>query len=283
MNYKNSQKNIQYLYRYLRFPNSKDREYTDKIRRLEDIFVHNQLFFPSPCTFNDPFDSKVLFTFDGSDTEDFREYLDGYYRHYNPMKSDEDIKKMVAETVKTNFFDDDTWRQEQIKIFKQILEEESSKLGVISLSEKPDDILMWAHYADGHKGLCLQFDKIKLDSLINCYCDKVDYRKVYPSFKEFIHLPDEDRGKFLLLTKSDHWEYEQEWRLIIMPEENTANLGSRYLKYPEQMLTSVIFGCEMLDCYKDKIRNWIKDRQYKPTIYYAKRKENVFGLKIDRE
>src|SRR5262249_53331053 len=30
--------------------------------------------------------------------------------------------------------------------------------GVLCLSECPDDILLWSHYADSHRGLCLEFD-----------------------------------------------------------------------------------------------------------------------------
>jgi hypothetical protein len=30
----------------------------------------------------------------------------------------------------------------------------TSKVGVMCISEVPDDILMWSHYADCHKGVC---------------------------------------------------------------------------------------------------------------------------------
>lgn len=36
--------------------------------------------------------------------------------------------------------------------------ENISKKGVCCFSEKWDDLLMWAYYADGHKGFCLEFD-----------------------------------------------------------------------------------------------------------------------------
>ena len=31
------------------------------------------------------------------------------------------------------------------------------KMGVLSLSERPDSLLMWAHYANNHQGFCLGF------------------------------------------------------------------------------------------------------------------------------
>ena len=33
------------------------------------IFTHNELYFPSPKIFNDPFDSKIQLVFDGSKEE----------------------------------------------------------------------------------------------------------------------------------------------------------------------------------------------------------------------
>ena len=34
----------------------------------------------------------------------------------------------------------------------------SAQAGVLSFSKLRDDILMWAHYGDKHRGLCLEFD-----------------------------------------------------------------------------------------------------------------------------
>lgn len=34
-----------------------------------------------------------------------------------------------------------------------------SKIGVLSLTELPDDLLMWVHYADCHRGFAIQFDE----------------------------------------------------------------------------------------------------------------------------
>ncbi len=38
--------------------------------------------------------------------------------------------------------------------------------GVYCLCEKPDNLLMWSHYADAHRGICLQFDTKKFLSEI---------------------------------------------------------------------------------------------------------------------
>ena len=33
-----------------------------------------------------------------------------------------------------------------------------NNIGIFSLSKVPDNILMWSHYADSHKGIVLEFD-----------------------------------------------------------------------------------------------------------------------------
>ena len=42
-------------------------------------------------------------------------------------------------------------------IVKQINENRYGR-GVCCLSEKHDDVLMWSHYSNGHKGFCLKFE-----------------------------------------------------------------------------------------------------------------------------
>jgi DUF2971 family protein len=41
--------------------------------------------------------------------------------------------------------------------YRQQLELEG-ECGFLSLSERRDDLLMWAHYAEMHRGVCLEFD-----------------------------------------------------------------------------------------------------------------------------
>jgi hypothetical protein len=33
-----------------------------------------------------------------------------------------------------------------------------SSVGIYCVSTNYDDVLMWSHYADSHKGICLEFD-----------------------------------------------------------------------------------------------------------------------------
>ncbi len=47
---------------------------------------------------------------------------------------------------------------------KNIIDMKDTKLGILSLSKRYDDELLWAHYANSHKGFCIEYD---LDRLLS--------------------------------------------------------------------------------------------------------------------
>ncbi|WP_082825396.1 DUF2971 domain-containing protein [Marinomonas sp. TW1] len=98
--------------------------------------------------------------------------------------------------------------------------------GVISLTESPDNLLMWSHYAEDHQGIVIELDIDQLDpfQLFNvahiatssdAMFDKVNYRKKRPYDGSFLATSVQEIAKYYYLTKSDEWMYEKEWRYII--------------------------------------------------------------------
>ncbi|MFQ2729779.1 DUF2971 domain-containing protein [Aeromonas caviae] len=100
--------------------------------------------------------------------------------------------------------------------------------GVISFSETQRNLLMWAHYADDHKGMCIGFDtdeilfddtKEKLKQYAKI--QKVNYDTVRHDFFEDmknIKKPDLLHHYIVnkvMLTKGDSWIYEKEHRYLI--------------------------------------------------------------------
>jgi hypothetical protein len=41
---------------------------------------------------------------------------------------------------------------------RELIDRHLNTLGILSLSEVPDDLLMWTHYAANHSGFVLEFD-----------------------------------------------------------------------------------------------------------------------------
>jgi hypothetical protein len=112
-----------------------------------------------------------------------------------------------------------------------------SRYSIFCLTKRNDDILMYSHYANGHKGFCLEFDDQHKDFNDYFNIHEVRYSPDMP-FLNFSKMKDEDYTK-KLLTKSIHWEYEEEYRSINIKK------GSHEDIFPEEVLSGVIFGCQM--------------------------------------
>lgn len=93
------------------------------------------------------------------------------------------------------------------RAFKVLRTRVCKTIGVICLSEKWNCPVMWAHYADRHRGLCLGFDVIGSKGVY--YSPRKLKRQLAPD------TMNEEVMETLLLTKFKQWEYEGERRLIV--------------------------------------------------------------------
>lgn len=165
-------------------------KYTSINKYLFESLIRGELWFSSPSDFNDPFDSSLPIDF----------AIESYKR---------------TEGWQTNR---DMIVKEQIRIvqplnFSNRLEELRKKVGVCCFSSVNDNLIMWSHYANHHKGLLLKFDVAELAKHFNriervTYTDKIDFVD-YDS-------PAEDLITKLLIRKSTHWKTEKEVRIKVI-------------------------------------------------------------------
>ena len=118
--------------------------------------------------------------------------------------------------------------EEAIRVMKQ--------QGVLSLSEINNNILMWSHYSSSHTGFCIEFERTNSNELGSKFCMPVNYSE-HPL--EFTPLDLENKNKIvkIMTTKSTHWSYELEWRMI-------AKNGDQIYPLPSN-ITGVVFGFRM--------------------------------------
>lgn len=90
-----------------------------------------------------------------------------------------------------------------------------SRFGVLSLTESPYDLLMWAHYAECHRGLALQFDEThEFFAPRACEGQELALTKVkYTDERPVLSYSTINSPK-VYYRKSLSWAYEREWRLI---------------------------------------------------------------------
>jgi len=227
-------------------------------QREQLVFTKGVLYFPSRTQFNDPFDCIA---------PDFSSIP--------PGKLEAFIRKRVAEEWPGAT---DAERKEKVREIprspaemERMSQEVADYLGVLSLTSKRDSILMWSHYANGHKGFCLEFDA-SAEPFASAL--KVQYRETRHSFDVDAH-PRETATKFLL-TKHKDWEYEDEWRLV-------AEKGRETYQFPSHVLTGVIFGTAISDTDKLKVKEWIGKGRSRPRCYRARLNQTEFALDIEPE
>ncbi len=229
---------------------------------IERIFTHNELYFPSPKQFNDPFDSRNPVSYEGTISE-WEKYLGDRIDKYIPNLTTEQrqikIKELAKKALNESIFDD-------------LPNSYIDAMGVFCMTEKNDNILMWSHYANSHKGICLEFQSISTNPFF-IIAQKMNYESKY-SKPNMLRSRNEEKMQATLLTKSKDWEYEKEWRII-----NHDN-GPGVYNFPAELLTGVIFGCSIEEEDKNLIKNLSLSRNPKPKIYQAKKKKNNFGLDI---
>lgn len=122
------------------------------------------------------------------------------------------------------------------EILKDKINNAAKETKVCCFSKKNDDLLMWAHYADSYRGICVEFDTIKLAESLSLLLLPVKYEKKYPTV-DYLHHP-QDTINQMVLTKADVWGYEKEYRFIVpYCSTNKISFDSRALK-------SIVVGCQ---------------------------------------
>lgn len=249
-----------FLYKYRTI----DEDNVDRVRR---IFTDNELYFSSKDQFNDPFDCKFGYSFKASKPE-IKKYFMGTLNRKRPDLNRQQKKRWIAEQMKRFDLNDPDLERQLVEGTDEII----SAIGICSLTEVPDDILMWSHYADSHKGFCIKLLDDEDDRFI-ARAQPVSYTKEYPIVNP---VKDDDylRMEKTLLRKAKHWEYEKEWRII----DHEKGPGIR--KFPPHLLVGVIFGCRMSDAHKALLRGWYSNRQTDVSFYQAQEASRTYSLEI---
>ena len=140
------------LYRYVPFVTDEARDHA------RQTIVDSLLFFTSPTAFNDPFESRFRIKADGS-IEQWRSFATAHLQEAgNPLEAlkltDHFIRGKIPE-----------WQALAESFPDDFRHSPRTSCAVCCFSELFGDLLMWSHYAGGHKGLCLEFSAASADSM----------------------------------------------------------------------------------------------------------------------
>lgn len=239
--------------------------------RLLQSIIDSQVYLPSPSTFNDIFDCRPVFSSTGSDDDFIRNYIQvcrkrGRYDPYPALFTE--ALGVIGDPV----------RDFRLKHVSNEMQRDMANIlaraGIYCLSEKRDDLLMWAHYADNHRGICLEFDgksPFMLEAMRVIYTDR------RPSIDQLRRAGSHAEMEKALLTKSSQWSYEAEWRIIHQV------LGTGFVSFTPSALTGVIFGAEISHKLEFRVREaLLKSGSNEVKLYRATADDTHFELNIEQ-
>lgn len=265
--------------------------YANQIKaELLDIIQHNQIIykylsfdtaelairnlsigFKNPWNFNDPYDFyEGLINFDNVPI-DYREYL---VDKYHPQLSSEEKKSKLASFAAVP----DSVAVDFVK--KNGMFNEVKNRGVSCFSKRYDHMLMWSHYAESHKGVCIGFNLLPLyESIVSISEERmiamVDYvNEMRPV--DYYHSNGEAIIKWMK-TKAAVWSYEEEIRIILngldyQGQENfITTLNS-------DCFNSIYYGSMISSENKTTLNRIIVEKMPEIPIFQMERQLNSFLL-----
>ncbi|MBD1384612.1 DUF2971 domain-containing protein [Mucilaginibacter rigui] len=211
------------------------------------LLVNNELWFSDPRTFNDPFDTRYSIDADPKKEE----IIDFYYKEAKKLVGSEAL--LLTDFIKTFKIPD---RQ----VFLNDLEKHhyvntiADQYGICCFSEKHADHLMWSHYADNTKGICLVFDLNVVPE--NDYYvfsgSKVKYRNsIIKKFYDGSRYMDTTE---IIYSKYKNWKYEHEIRELMTFESGT---NERTVAFDPKSLKGIIFGPKTSNKDKKTIKSLV--------------------------
>lgn len=251
---------VPYLYKYRSLDSS------DAVKWLQDVFENRRVFLNDATKFNDPFECRPCLTIDGSPLAR-AEFLKELTKDRFPNATKGQVKKLMR--GKTALLADKSRLE---KAYSQFV----ATVGIYCLSEKKDNLLMWAHYSDSHRGLCLEFRASEEGSLF-WEAFKVIYQDDYPVVN-MMRIGEPEVFRKAVLTKSTLWAYEQEWRILKIEDEG----GPGNYHFPSEALTGVIFGALMKSEDKEMVKDWLKTYPSAVSVYQASLNGKRYQIDLDQ-
>ena len=144
---------------------------------------------------------------------------------------------------------------------------------VFCATESPTNALMWSHYADSHRGICIGFRTSSPAILASAR--QVVYARTVPSV-DF----DQNREAALesaAFTKSTDWAYEVEWRIL---STNPDEYPGGFCRISENDISEVIFGAKISAADRGWVLDWVRHYNPNTKLFDAKFSGSGYDMEV---
>lgn len=234
--------------------------------RLEQLLVRGELFHSLPADLNDPWECNPTVSIPSTE-----EGLNAATVHLVQSLVDQGLSTEDADrSAKRALRDPGSMEAELLAATQNTYQQ----IRICSLTANRSNLLLWAHYAGSHGGICIEFDATIWPFPL---AYKVKYQTDYP---EIVYPIPRDRNALRpLLTKSSDWSYEREYRSLINPEHPPPfpNNGTSAL-LENRAITAIYFGARVRKDHRDRIVALVQNGPFQPNLLQANIVRTSFTL-----
>ena len=267
-----------------------------KYRQFDDLtlesIVDDRLYFADPSTFNDPLDARPSLDLD-VDESDLMAILStlveqrtkhemgaalriGKVRGPRAAAHIERHSRSQAEELlrKVDYYSTDPDAGDLKSLLGHYIEDELLRRyhnGIFCLAGRATCPLMWSHYGDQHRGICIGYS---VPAKTTVYKVKYGGSRLVEASKVAAMLGGSDVARSqvdeaVLLRKAKAWGYEREWRMI----------GPHGLQHSSLELEEIIFGVKCGSAVKYALLKALEDRERSVQFFEMREVRGRFPLR----
>lgn len=163
---------------------------------------------------------------------------------------------------------------------------------VLCLSETGDNVVMWSHYADSHKGVVFKLRKLEAEDHHFLAARRVDYTTDpinYFSLREYVDnltgVSEHDPAPIIwqiAYRKHPDWAYEREWRLHRPLLDAAKGAGYEDISEKATLFEAVYLGCCLPDASATEMCELLGEHLPQASIFRAYKAQTGSTLEFRR-
>lgn len=240
--------------------------YSDRPGKLETV-RDNKMWYSAPCNFNDVFDCDISI----DEAEIFKSTLQMVPDKRGVRPGSPMWRNLRQRT------------NQDIRSVRSTFEDLKATTGISCLSESDDSLLMWAHYANNHSGVCVEYELLEINKQLGFSPVPVIYSNERACFRSLnMDTINADATELFiksLTSKSPEWSYEKEWRII----RDDGACGAKWNPEKKGALldmirpSSMILGCMATPEFERDVRKYCEENEI--NLYKMEKDEVLYRLK----
>lgn len=256
------------------------------------LLGEGEVFYSNPKNFNDPLDCNPTINIDTGikETEALllfmickspkqsQEFIDliKHLKRDSMVSWDNDGDPVPVEDEETYLAH---YTDKLISKIRELLNSEMSRKGVLALAENWNSPLMWSHYADEHRGICIEYNitpnhlfsqlkAVNYDSPRAIKISDLISWKIDQSSKAERNIVDT-----YFFAKAPEWHYENEWRDID---------DSSGVKPAPMPISSIYFGLRCDSAVKTCIIKLLHDYAHCESLSFFQIRPHMTDFSLER-